>query len=85
MDFGAFRKLVVDFLTEANPANGGAYRELGADRDLLGSGLVDSHTFIDLCLAIEEKTGKMIDIAELDPDQFSTIAGLFRVVADKAA
>ena len=85
MDFGSFRELVVEFLTAANPANGKAYSALGDDKDLLGSGLVDSHIFIGLCLAIEEKTGKVIDIAELDSEQFSTIAGLYSVVADKAA
>lgn len=85
MNFESFQAFVVGFLAESDPSRAGAIDKIGPDEDLLGSGLVDSQRFIELCLAVEDKFGTAIDIAELDPDQFSTISGLYEVVARTAA
>ena len=57
---------------------------LEADTDMIGSGAIDSFTFIDLCLAIEQKTGVMIDFAELEPGEFTSIEGLYKLTQSKA-
>ena len=79
MDFETFRHAVIDFLSAARPDLAARIAPLGADDDMFEAGVVDSATFLDLCLALEEKTGGMIDITELEPEQFSTIRGLFDV------
>jgi hypothetical protein len=52
---------------------------LSRDQNLIGSGLIDSFIFIDLCLAIEERAAVPVDIAEIDFDDFS-ISGLWRYI-----
>lgn len=85
MSLDRIRSFIIEFLTESDPARASDYRTIGNYDDLLGSGLVDSHRFIELCLALEEKTGVIIDIAELDPEQFNSIAGLSSVITRQAA
>ena len=84
MDIEAFHSLVIGYLSEADPAKAKSIATIDVADDLLASGFVDSHKFIDLCLAIEEKTGAVIDLGELDPEQFSTIVGLYAIVTQSA-
>ena len=79
MDLPAFSRTVIDFLREARPDLATRIAPLGVDEDMFEAGAVDSATFLDLCLALEERTGGIIDITELEPEQFSTIRGLFDV------
>lgn len=79
MELNSFSRFVVDFLSERRPELQAQITTLGPDQDMFEAGVVDSHAFLDLCLAIEERTGGIIDIAELDPEQFSSIRGLFNV------
>lgn len=85
MDFHSFRSHAIDFLKSNDPARSAQFDALRGEDDLLASGLVDSHAFINLCLALEEKTGVVIDLGELDPEQFSSLSGLYAVVTAKAA
>lgn len=57
------------------------------DTELLGSGLLDSFDFLDLIVHIESKTGRKIDLAVADPNEFSVVRGLWNlaVVAEKSA
>jgi len=68
--------LVVDWVenNSQNPdeTNGGI--EAGAD--LLSSGILDSVGFVELLVFVEEKTGRELDISEIDPEQFGTIGAL---------
>ena len=80
-----FRKLVVDYLTQIMPAKTSQITDLKNDDDLIGSGLVDSHIFVEMCLLIEEKTGTIIDLGELEPEQFSSVDGLFAIVCSQTA
>jgi acyl carrier protein len=79
MDAPDFRTYVLNFLSAARPDLDSRIQALPDQADLFEAGVVDSHTFIELCLGIEEQTGHPIDIAELDPEEFSTIEGLRRV------
>lgn len=81
MDLEQFNRMVVDYLVETIPEHANVLRKLGAGDELLESGAIDSHRYIEMCLYIEERTGIPIDIAELEPEEISTIAGLHSVVA----
>lgn len=85
MSMEHIRSFVIEFLTDSDPSRAKDYQAIANDADLLGSGLVDSHRFIELCLALEDKTGVVIDIAELDPEQFNSISGLCSVILKQAA
>jgi acyl carrier protein len=75
-----FRDLVVTQLLAQLPDKAAGIQALTNDDDLLGSGLVDSYAFIDLCLAIEATTGANLDIGTLEPEQFGSIAALYELV-----
>ena len=50
--------------------------EIDPELDLLGSGTLDSMSFIQLATYIEELTGRELDLLEIDPDDFSCVRGL---------
>lgn len=50
--------------------------EISADTDLLGAGILDSFSFLDLIMHIESKTGLQIDLADADPSEFAVVRGL---------
>lgn len=81
MDLELFRRTVVDFLAAAKPELEAEIERLGADDDMFDAGVVDSAAFLELCLALEQFTGSIIDITELEPEEFSTISGLFGVAS----
>ena len=49
------------------------------DTELLGSGLLDSFDFLDLIVHIESQTGRKIDLAVADPNDFSVVRGLWNI------
>ena len=85
MTLQEFREFVVNFLVQARPDLSRQIGELRNDEDFFEAGVVDSHAFIGLCLAIEDLTGVPIDITELDPEEFSSISGLCAVSGLKIA
>jgi acyl carrier protein len=52
---------------------------LSMDTELLGSGLLDSFDFLDLIVHIEGRTGRKIDLAVADPNEFSVVRGLWNL------
>jgi acyl carrier protein len=54
--------------------------EISDETELLGSGLLDSFGFIDLIVYIENETGRRIDLASADANEFSVIKGLCSLV-----
>jgi acyl carrier protein len=55
--------------------NGG---KIDPSMDLLSAGILDSMGFVDLIAFIEQKTGRKLELAELDPRDFTSIEGLLR-------
>jgi acyl carrier protein len=53
--------------------------QISPDTELLGSGLLDSFDFLDLIVHIETKTAAKIDLSVADPNQFSTVRGLWNL------
>jgi acyl carrier protein len=56
--------------------------QITLDTELLGSGLLDSFDFLDLIVYIEGKTGRKIDLAVADPNEFSVVRGLWNLSAN---
>ncbi|MGB8523750.1 MAG: phosphopantetheine-binding protein [Candidatus Acidiferrales bacterium] len=56
-----------------------ADQEIGADTDLMSSGLLDSLGFVDLIVYIEIKGGCKIDLTNVEPAEFSVVKGLCRL------
>jgi acyl carrier protein len=50
--------------------------DISADTELLGTGILDSFSFLDLIVHIENKTGAQIDLADADPAEFAVVRGL---------
>jgi acyl carrier protein len=84
MELPEFRAFVLKHLAKQMPEKAGTIEALQSEDDLLSSGLVDSYALIDLCLAVEAWTGATIDIATLEPEQFSSIEALLKVVNAEA-
>jgi acyl carrier protein len=53
--------------------------QISPDTELLGSGLLDSFDFLDLIVHIETKMAAKIDLSVADPNQFSTVRGLWNL------
>lgn len=50
--------------------------EISAETELLGTGILDSFSFLDLIMHIEGTTGLQIDLADADPSEFAVVRGL---------
>lgn len=55
------------------------------DTDLLETGLLDSLHFVELLLHMEQDFGLRVDAADLDLDQFRSIAAIAAYVAGRLA
>ena len=51
------------------------------EEDLFDSGVVDSLSFVELLVHLEEEFGKRIEIEKLDLDDFRTVAKIARVLS----
>lgn len=49
--------------------------------DLFDSGVVDSLSFVELLVHLEEEFGQRIELEELDLDDFRTVAKIARVLS----
>ncbi|MBX3575936.1 MAG: hypothetical protein KF723_01915 [Rhizobiaceae bacterium] len=76
----AFEAFVKSYLGSRMPEMEASIAALESQTNLIGSGVIDSFIFIDLCLAIEEESRVPLDVAEIDFDQFS-ISGLWSYVS----
>jgi len=71
-------KLIWESL-EARLAKAGLTKDgVDAAASLIELGIVDSFGFLELITTLEEATGAFVDFAELDPDEFTSVAGLAR-------
>jgi acyl carrier protein len=66
---------VVSFIVERNPKAAG----LGPDDDLIDSRAIESLAFVDFIFLLEELGGELLDIEELDVEDFRTL----RTIADR--
>jgi acyl carrier protein len=46
------------------------------ETDLIAAGILDSRSFIEMMMEVEQQTGNRIDLNDVDPSEFTTIKGL---------
>ncbi len=78
------RPLVLDLIAEPLLATGTMPDDIESDTDLIKAGILDSFGFIDLVIALEDRTGIAIDLASIGSEDFVTIDGLIRAALDKS-
>ena len=71
--------LIIKWVSKRAHANGAARARITADTDLMQSELIDSLGFVELMMFIESQTGRNIDLADVDPEEFSVVRGLSRI------
>ena len=53
---------------------------LSDSTDLAQLGVVDSMGFLELVTDLEQRTGSEFDFSEADPDDFSSVGGLLKIL-----
>ena len=76
------RSIILQFLESRAQRLGIKEKFLLSDFELLKSGLLDSMSFLDLIAALEEQFKIQIDFEDKSPSQFSTLAGLVKLVQE---
>ena len=75
------RAFIVNSLSQEFHRLGIRPEEIAEDINLLGSGSLDSLRFVELISAIESEFDVVVDLEEMDPDDFTTLNGLSRIAA----
>jgi acyl carrier protein len=68
--------LVIGWVKQNTLANGSDNAEISENTNLMESGLLDSFSFVDLILFIENCTGAKIDLIDVEPEEFTIVRGL---------
>jgi len=58
-------------------------RVLGADENLISTGLIDSFSLMDLALFVEDQFGVRIEDTELNAEQFDTLTQLASLIESR--
>jgi len=72
--------LIIQWVRDNRPPDDFADPEITEETDLMASGLLDSYGFVDLLLFLEQQTGAKVDLAEVDPSEFTVVKSLCRIV-----
>jgi len=72
--------LIINWVRQNRQTNGSAPLEISRDTDLLRSGLLDSFGFVELIVFIESLNGFKVELTDVDPEEFSVVRGLSRIV-----
>ncbi|PYU75802.1 MAG: hypothetical protein DMG49_02560 [Acidobacteria bacterium] len=72
--------LIINWVRENKQTNGSTPVAINRETDLLKSGLLDSFGFIDLIVFIESHNGFKVELTDVDPEEFSVVRGLSRIV-----
>jgi acyl carrier protein len=73
------RTLVTTWVRHHSRAPEAGTTAIGADTDLLATGLLDSLGFVELLAHVEQTTGRAIDLSDADPSEFTTVQGFCRL------
>ena len=76
------RSIILQFLQKRAQRLGIKEKLLLSDFELLRSGLLDSMSFLDLIAALEEQFKIQIDFEDKSSSEFSTLAGLVKMVQE---
>lgn len=83
LSFEEFCAFCIDRISKGLGEDGVAMTSIDGDQDILASGVLDSHAFIDLLLEIEERTGVFIDVTERAVEEFSSFRGMYSIVTER--
>ena len=75
----ALAEAVIRWLHENAETNGSVNVEITPDTDLIATGVLTSRGIIELLLFIEDRTGCRIDLADVEPSEFSVVGSLCRL------
>ena len=76
------KTFILRFLQEKSRRLGIKEKFLLSDFELIKSGLLDSMSFLDLITELETHFKIQIDFEDKNPSEFTTLAGLIRVVSE---
>jgi acyl carrier protein len=68
--------LIIKWVKKNAQTNGNGEVELTKHTNLMESGFLDSIGFVELIVFMEGQTGCNIDLTDVDPNEFTTVAGL---------
>jgi len=71
--------LIIQWVRENTQSDRFSEPEITEDTDLMASGLLDSFGFIDLLVFVESQTGIKVNLADVDPGEFTVIRGLCNI------
>ena len=74
------RDVLKDIVEKRVAAQGADIDISDGDASLVDLGVMDSFGFLELVAELEEKTGIFPDFSEADPDEFTSINGLVKIV-----
>jgi len=77
--------LINEFLAERTGTVTAHLNALGDETNLIESDILDSASFVELVLFLEEKTAVTIDLSNADTDTLATVRGLRQIFCDAAA
>lgn len=81
MSYEHIKANILAFVNESVELRGIRWLEVPDDFDLFLDGSLDSLRFIQLLAALENHTGAVIELADLDPEQLTKIGMLSRHIA----
>jgi hypothetical protein len=75
---------MLEWVRDHVPPHASEQAEIGAESDLLATGVLDSVGFLDLIAYAEELSGTPIDLMSVDPAHLTSIRGLCLHVREAA-
>ena len=76
------RDILTEIVEKRLVAQGSEIDISDANASLVDLGVMDSFGFLELVAELEEKTGVFPDFSEADPDEFTSINGLVKIVME---
>ena len=70
------REMILDIIAPRLERAGMNRATFDDDTNLLSTAILDSFDYLDMVLALEEKSGASIDFAELEDEPIDTVRGL---------
>jgi acyl carrier protein len=76
--------LVIQWVKENKRSSDFPDPEITENTDLMAAGLLNSFDFVDLVLFIEEQSGLKINLADVDPGEFTIVKGLCSIALSQS-
>ena len=80
MDDAELRTLTFSLLAPKLEAAGISAVEVEESTSLVDLGILDSMGFLELISQLEIQSGRTIDFDDVDPEEFTTVAGILRLM-----